>query len=641
MKLVRVRVSNYKSVLDSEWFSVGDLTCLVGKNESGKTAVLEALEKIYAVRDERGSLLDTDYPRLNWSEYEESDAVDTAIETEWQLTDSELEHIQKLGQGAVLSKTTVGVSKDYDNVTQWQVPLDFERAVRNIVEHAGLDGDESTEVASLQTTTEILKFLKELPDPSPRQQATLAELVALWDTASGLDDAVTRYLSSNLPRFLYYSQYDKLPGRISLDQLSHSQNSIEGAQVFLALLKMVGTSPVAISEIQTSEELIGKLEAVQARITKQIFAYWSQNKHLKVRFRFDEARPGDLPPFNTGKIFQTRIENTRHEATIRLDERSTGFIWFFSFLVWFSQVQREFGENLIILLDEPGLTLHARAQADLLRYMKTELVPRHQVIYTTHSPFMIDSGDLLSCRTVEDASGVDDEVLGTKVGDRVLSSDGDTVFPLQAALGYDLTQTLFVGEHCLLVEGSSDLLYLQWASNELRAGGRQGLDERWTVTPCGGITKVPSFMALFGGSRLHVAVLVDHGSGDKRRVREMRESDLLRDGHVLTADKYAASSASEADVEDVLGRRFYADLINATYGLKAGQKLPAQRPKDAAERVVGEVEQHFRTLPNTVREYDHFAPAAHLLANPGIASSGRASALDNFERLFGDINALL
>ena len=104
MKLVRVRVSNYKSVLDSEWFSVGDLTCLVGKNESGKTAVLEALEKIYAVRDERGSLLDTDYPRLNWSEYEESDAVDTAIETEWQLTDSELEHIQKLGQGAVLSK---------------------------------------------------------------------------------------------------------------------------------------------------------------------------------------------------------------------------------------------------------------------------------------------------------------------------------------------------------------------------------------------------------------------------------------------------------------------------------------------------------------------------------------------------------
>ena len=134
----------------------------------------------------------------------------------------------------------------------------------------------------------------------------------------------------------------------------------------------------------------------------------------------------------------------------------------------------------------------------MLRYIKEELVPKYQVIYTTHSPFMIDSADLLSCRTVEDASGPNDEVLGTKVGDQVLSADGDTLFPLQAALGYDLTQTLFVGEHNLLVEGPSDLLYVQWADRELRKRGRTGLDPRCTVTPCGGITKVPSFMALSG-----------------------------------------------------------------------------------------------------------------------------------------------
>jgi len=162
---------------------------------------------------------------------------------------------------------------------------------------------------------------------------------------------------------------------VSLDQLLAAKaggalESIAGSQVFLALLSMVGSTPEAINEISTSEQLISKLEAVETRLSKKVFKYWSQNRHLKVRFRFDQASAGDPAPFHSGKVFQTRIENTRHEATIRLDERSTGFIWFFSFLVWFSEVQKQFGDNLVVLLDEPGLTLHARAQEDLLRYIR-------------------------------------------------------------------------------------------------------------------------------------------------------------------------------------------------------------------------------------------------------------------------------
>ena len=166
-------------------------------------------------------------------------------------------------------------------------------------------------------------------------------------------------------------------------------------------------------------------------------------------------------------------------------------------MVWFSEVQREHGDNLVVLLDEPGLSLHGKAQYDLLRYMREELMPKYQVIYTTHSPFMIEASNLLSCRTVEDVFTKNEEILGTKVGDNVLSTDGDTLFPLQAALGYDITQSMFIGEHCLLVEGPSDLLYLQWASTELISRGRKGLDKRWTVTPCGGIAKIYSFMSLW------------------------------------------------------------------------------------------------------------------------------------------------
>jgi predicted ATP-dependent endonuclease of OLD family len=241
-----------------------------------------------------------------------------------------------------------------------------------------------------------------------------------------------------------------------------------------------------------------------------------------------------------------------------------------SFLVWFSQLKDVYGERLFVLLDEPGLSLHGKAQGDLLRYMNDKLRPSYQVMYSTHSPFMVDPDNLLSVRTIEDVLK-DDEPLGTKVGDRVLSTDADTIFPLQAALGYDITQTLFVGKHTLLVEGPSDLLYIKWFSRELRSAKREHLDPRWVISVAGGIDKVGSFVTLFGGRHVHAAVLTDMAHGQKRKVRDLRETLLLQRGHVFSADTFA--NQSEADIEDLIGRSTYVALVNKAYALPSNHKL--------------------------------------------------------------------
>ncbi|WP_241686917.1 ATP-binding protein [Leptospira stimsonii] len=90
-------------------------------------------------------------------------------------------------------------------------------------------------------------------------------------------------------------------------------------------------------------------------------------------------------------------------------------------------------------MDEPGLTLHARAQGDLLRYINEQLKPEYQVVYTAHSPFMIDTDNILSARTVEDVVITDsktkeEQLLGTKVSSKILSKDPDTISPLQNKL---------------------------------------------------------------------------------------------------------------------------------------------------------------------------------------------------------------
>lgn len=646
MRLNKVRVTNFKCVLDSNWFTVDDLTCLVGKNESGKTAILEALEKLNTVDSNRADFRLTEYPRMNWSEYEESNEVADALETEWQLDDEEIEFINRLSPEPVLTSNVIKITKNYKNELDWGVPLDYDKAVQSLVNESGLNDEDKKTLGKQQSTTALFKALRNLGEnATPRHQTFLAELEGRYPEGNLLLQAIA-YLKKRLPKFVYYSQYDVLPGRVSIDQLTIALSNgtlerVAGSKIFIALLSMVGTTLQKLREINRSEELISKLEAVQSRISRRIFKYWSQNKHLKVRFFYGEASPGDLAPFNSGKVFQTRIENIRHEATINLEERSTGFVWFFSFLVWFSEVQREHGDNLVVLLDEPGLSLHGKAQYDLLRFMREELMPKYQVVYTTHSPFMIEANNLLSCRTVEDVVTKDDEILGTKVGDDVLSTDSDTLFPLQAALGYDITQSMFIGEHCLLVEGPSDLLYLQWASSELICRDRKGLDKRWAITPCGGIAKVFSFMSLFGGNKLHVAVLTDYGKGDKKKVEELRKSDLLRSGHVLTADGYS-DNTNEADIEDILGRSFYIELVNNAYALTGKHKITTVPPAGVSERVTEEVKQHFMTLPPSVPEYDHYAPAKYLFEHPNLISSAEVdAALERFEKLFADINALL
>src|SRR5699024_2954889 len=121
-------------------------------------------------------------------------------------------------------------------------------------------------------------------------------------------------------------------------------------------------------------------------------------------------------------------------------------VWFFSFLSQFKQLKKHAGDS-IILLDEPGLTLHGKAQADLLRYLVERILPDHQVIYTTHSPFMVPAHRLADVRVVEDVVDYTNPrrpvVKGTKVSKEILSVDKETLFPLQAHLGYEVTQSLF------------------------------------------------------------------------------------------------------------------------------------------------------------------------------------------------------
>ncbi len=115
-----------------------------------------------------------------------------------------------------------------------------------------------------------------------------------------------------------------------------------------------------------------------------------------------------------------------------------------------------------------------------------------------------------------------------------------------------------------MVESPSEVLYFQWFKRKLASLGRTTLDDRWVVTPCGGIDKVAAFLTLFAGNQLHIAVVLDFVGSQKGAVSYLRDSELLKRGHVLTIDHYAEKEDVEADIEDLIGRRTEVDPVSWT-----------------------------------------------------------------------------
>jgi hypothetical protein len=593
MKLKSMQVKNFKCVEDSTRFDVCPVTCLVGKNEAGKTSLLEALHKLnpdVAELDDFDVLLE--YPRRRRKQYQRRAKTepDDALITRWELEDTDIEALEEdLGTGAVPSKI-VEVRKGYYSGRRWA----FE----------GGSSPEGALPASVQTNLEKL-----------------------------------------LPKFLYFSKCNLMNGRISIDNLirNRDRGHLSGPdRVFLSLLDLVGTKPEHLTSIENSEELIADLEAAAGPITEKIAKYWSQNTSLRVNFQLHPGKPQDPPPFDTGQVLQTRILNTRHNLTLNFDERSTGFVWFFSFLVWFSQVRRTYGDNLFILLDDPGIGLHAQAQEDLLRYIALELEPHYQVIYTTHSPFMVDANNLVRARTVEDIITTneqgDEQYLGTKVGDKMFSTDSSTLIPLRTALGYELTRSMVTAEKTLLVESPTEALYLNWFSKRLNEKVRAGLDPAWKIVPCGGAEKIRAFLALFGANQGSVVVLMDTAGG-QATLDQFRKSELPQGCGILTVDKYGPTS--HGSIEDVIGRRTYFGLVNLCYKLPRRHRLPltGAETSDQSQRILDSIETHFSA--NGIGTFDRHRPAEFLAENAGKCLKklpDLEGALDRFERLFADVS---
>ncbi len=573
-----------------------------------------------------------------------------AVATEWTLSDDEVAEVSEFLGVDALTSPNFKVTRKYGGDLQFEHTINFGVVFDHLFSTFALSGEEIAALVEARTTNELITALKKLEEPTDAQKRLKTHLEEKGTATQQLNS----YLEARLPKFMYVAAYDRMDGTVQFNQIQQlrsqgllNRDEHRGKKLFLEFLEYAGISLDELLSQNTYETYNAVLQAASNKITDQILEYWTQNPDLLVEVRVAAGMPGDPAPFNEGSIARARIFNSLHRVDTPFSERSAGFVWFFSFLVKFAQVKNE-PNPVILLLDEPGLTLHGKAQGDLLRFFKEKLAPHHQIIYSTHSPFMVPADDLASIRVVQDIIEIKNgrrTPLGTKVREDVLTQDPDTLFPLQAALGYDLTQSLFVGENTLLVEGPGDILYIQALSDALRRRNRATLDPRWVICPAGGIDKIHSFAKLFAGNALNIAVLSDQAAGDKRKIEDLRKSQILKAGQFHTVAELL--DRPEADIEDLFAPGLFAEILNHTYSLPAEHTLSTTKLDAADEttsRLIKKAEAYFKLLPETIEMLDHFAPAAWLVRNGEMLDATTPEVnetLDRAELVVRTFNALL
>ena len=635
MKLVHANIQRYRSIGEPTEFDVEpDVTALVGKNESGKTAVLQSLYKSNPV-DRAKFDPDLDYPSHRSFELRKNNQI-KVTELTYELDNDDVTAVEAILYPETLDNKHVTVTTGFGFAQEeWSLQVNEGKILNHLLDELDLPTPDKTKVESASTVNDLVDALRNIESTTPTATATLEKIESWRDNDPVL--AAIDILSERRPKFVYFGDYDVMPGKVSIPRLiSHRDNDEleRGEEALLALLSMAGVELEDFDSPDGHEHLIRQMENASNAISDEVFKYWSQNKELQVKLQVI-ARPesGAEPPLDQAPLLQVRVENLRHRVTVPFDERSRGFVWFFSFLAYFSKLEEESTQPLILLLDEPGLSLHATAQHDLLRFINERLAPHHQVIFTTHSPFMIDPHNFGCVRTVIDAPET-----GTTVSSDILKTDAESAFPLHAALGVELTQTLFVGPNVLLVEGPSDVIYLQYLSEQLIKTGKTGLDDRWVLVPGGGISKLAAFLTLFGANQMKVAVLADSSAQNNNAIGRLKASGKLYDaGIVQVGDAYGVE---EADIEDLLPAQLYVGLVNEAYrGELAGNPLTLNDLPDGP-RIVKRVEDAFVARNVNKGHLNHYSPAGALLRKKETGEMSEEQ-LSKAENLIERINALL
>lgn len=648
LKAVRFRVQNFRNIDDSGWVPIERVTALVGRNESGKTALIKALHKFRPATPEPYNP-QREFPRDRYTREFKHPSDWPVCTVAFEIAGKLHTEIERILKGKTPPREAI-CTRYYDGLLK----VDFSPAIPD---------EPVAPSPAIQALKTLAGSARRLEAPAPDQEeatqqfrTTLASWASGWeqkldphaDLRSGegakllaalrkesegysrpetadivealhaainpmLEDAqkpspadqAKALIKLHLPVFIYFENYGILDSAIYLPRfLEDLERAPDDPRI-----RTVNTMFKHVNLTAQEIAVLGREQAQQARAqqqqpTAETIAQDQQRKEARA-IKLNSASFGITERFNKwygqrrhaihyqadGDYFRIWVADDRRPGVpIELESRSKGFQWFFSFYLVFLVESEEGHKDAILLLDEPGLHLHPTAQQELIAFFE-RLSADNQLIYTTHSPFLIDGEHLHRVRPV-----TEDDTGHSRITAETWPSDRETIFPLQAAAGYAMVRGLFQHKDNVLVEGMSDYYYLHALGAQCRASGREALSDDIYIIPCGGTKLVGHIASLFLGQKVRPLVLLDGDeAGRARQSALIKELYAAHTTAILMLDDVLERAGAETEIEDILGEEILLPGLSAVLGqtvkLTAADRatggLPSQIKAWAARRNVG------------------------------------------------------
>ena len=609
MRLKSARIQNYRSIKDTGLFQVENLkTIFVGPNESGKTVILQALQQLNQPNDVAEFDELRDYPRSLYNDITTKKVTAEGIEVVkgyFELDDEDKKLLPLEYRDCIYVKYKMLNNKCYhtiDNAPKEIIYGDIKNDLNRLCFHISkqfTDGNpSSTEkdptitikesigdwsdsfIINSEKATLLKSWLEKnysyIDENNQKEEDRYNKLINQV-AFNGKRDAVLNILSQRVPVFVLFNNYFKVKPLIHLQHLADriDSNILDNDKYYdygnTCLLKLLGFSARELSNIgstvsppqnnsealKTYRDILDRrsyqLDAASVRLTNEIKRIWNP----------DPKRPeaDKLVISADGQYLKVVVEDNIG-VKIELDQRSEGFQWLVSFYVVFFAEAMDKHKNAILLLDEPGMSLHGLKQREF-RETISRLAENNQTIYTTHSPFLVGSNELDLVRVVE----LKDREEGTKVHTTISSSDPAGLLPLQEALGYDLAQSLFTQQRNLVLEGITDYWYLESTAQLLRDAAIKdaNLDDKTALIFANSAGKVVYFATILHAQRMKVAALLDSDAAGDQAAQQENLVHTLGNKNILRTKDFC-SNVLKPEIEDLL-RETLITIVKTDFGV--------------------------------------------------------------------------
>ena len=610
MHLTSFRVQNYKIIKDTGWVPLEQLNAFIGKNESGKSAIFKGLSKLNP-SDEEGYDGLKEFPRKRYAR--------EILKEDWPvasgrfiLSDEEKEQLVLISDlfSAVCEIT---VTRHYTGTYDIEyhpeifcVPLvtsDFieivSKAIHTLREMVAPDG-KGEEFGRLKESLLSLlnEYMESLPPDTLLKKHHVTDILNFiisrtneeWqiillspllppfekslDQIQISDQLATAniFVIDHIPTFIYFDHYDVIEGTVHIPSFLAAYNGgmeTSAVRATNCLFLHVNLDPNTLDRLSSHKYAYDDNSLIRRKVDEraillhaasnqmtEMFENWWEQRCLRFRYDID------------GDYFRIWVSDNLDSSEIELDQRSAGLQYFFSFFLIFLAEAHDVHQNSIMILDEPGLTLHPTAQRDAVAFLK-QLSEKNQILYSTHSPFLLDMERCDNIHIVSEENG------STKVASlgSMLPIDDDSLFPVEGALAYHIVDSLLIQKKQVLIEDITEHWLIQAMNYSLGKRGKTTLDPDIMITPVGGSIYLLPLASLM---KRHQAGVVSLISGVNQGVWQRDDSTFenvfiekqdVCNNHTLDTILWYGTYVhrSYATIEDFFSPKFYFKAVIEAY----------------------------------------------------------------------------